>query len=175
MMRRTVKMLLGTLFVGTVFAGCQKPGEKQDVLKNTELRRPAEAELKPAPEKTVVTPWVVITGALKYKVIKAAEDTAKKACLGDAVSVHYTGWLDKGGDEPGVEFDSSVKRAQPFVFTLGQRRVIAGWEKGVVGMRVGEKRRLSIPAVFAYGKEGIPGVIPQDATLIFDVELLGVN
>lgn len=89
---------------------------------------------------------------------------------GQTVTVHYTGWL-----EDGTEFDSSHSRNQPFSFTLGIGQVIKGWDEGVMGMREGGKRRLTIPADLGYGAHGAGGVIPPNATLIFDVELLEVR
>ncbi|MBU1137120.1 FKBP-type peptidyl-prolyl cis-trans isomerase [Patescibacteria group bacterium] len=89
---------------------------------------------------------------------------------GDTVSVHYVGTL-----EDGTKFDSSVDRGQPFSFTLGAGQVIPGWDLGVVGMKVGEVRKLIIPSVFAYGEQGASGVIPPNATLIFEVQMLGIN
>ncbi len=93
---------------------------------------------------------------------------------GQPVSVHYTGWLDDGG-EPGRKFDSSRDRGAPFRFTLGVREVISGWDEGVATMRVGGRRRLVLPPEHGYGARGAGGVIPPNATLIFDVELLGVG
>ena len=93
---------------------------------------------------------------------------------GQSVSVHYTGWLDDGG-KPGRKFDSSRDRGQPFSFTLGAGQVIAGWDQGVATMHVGGKRTLIIPPAQGYGNRGAGGVIPPGATLIFDVELLGVR
>jgi FKBP-type peptidyl-prolyl cis-trans isomerase len=89
---------------------------------------------------------------------------------GDTVSVHYTGWL-----EDGTKFDSSLDRGQPLPFTIGQGGVIPGWEEGVAGMQVGGKRKLVIPPELAYGPQGYPGVIPPNATLTFEVELLQIN
>lgn len=100
-----------------------------------------------------------------------------EAVAGNAVSVHYTGWLyDPGSDGGrGAKFDSSVDRGQPYGFALGAGRVIAGWDEGVAGMLVGEKRELIIPPDLAYGSRGAGGVIPPDATLLFEVELLAVE
>jgi FKBP-type peptidyl-prolyl cis-trans isomerase len=96
---------------------------------------------------------------------------------GSIAVVHYTGWLyDTGAaDNKGTKFDSSVDRTQPFEFTLGAGEVIQGWDQGVEGMRVGGKRRLVIPAALGYGDRGAGGVIPPGATLVFDVELLGIK
>ncbi len=96
--------------------------------------------------------------------------TGPEARAGQEVTVHYTGWLTNG-----TKFDSSVDRGQPFVFGLGQGQVIKGWDLGVAGMRVGGRRRLNIPADLGYGVRGAGGVIPPNARLIFDVELLGVR
>lgn len=93
---------------------------------------------------------------------------------GQTVSVHYTGWLDDHGQR-GKKFDSSRDRGTPFGFTLGVQQVIAGWDNGVATMHVGGKRTLIIPPDQGYGARGAGGVIPPNATLIFDVELLGVR
>ena len=110
---------------------------------------------------------------LKYTILKEAPQDADVAKSGSVVSVHYTGWLDEKG-QPGTKFDSSVDRKQPFQFFLGMGQVIKGWDEGVVGMKVGEKRRLVIPANLGYGTRGAGALIPGNATLIFDVELLEI-
>ena len=96
------------------------------------------------------------------------------AAAGQRVSVHYTGWLDSGG-KPGAKFDSSKDRGQPFMFSLGKGEVIRGWDEGVAGMKIGGKRKLTIPPELGYGPRGAGGVIPPNATLVFEVELLGVR
>lgn len=93
-----------------------------------------------------------------------------EAVAGQTVSVHYTGWLTNGS-----KFDSSKDRDEPFEFPLGGRRVIAGWDEGVQGMRVGGTRRLTIPPALGYGARGAGNVIPPNATLVFEVELLGLG
>jgi FKBP-type peptidyl-prolyl cis-trans isomerase len=102
--------------------------------------------------------------------VDLVEGTGAKAASGDSVTVHYTGWLKDGS-----KFDSSVDRGQPFAFALGRGRVIKGWDEGVATMKVGGKRRLIIPAHLGYGDRGAAGVIPPGATLVFEVELLGID
>jgi FKBP-type peptidyl-prolyl cis-trans isomerase len=109
---------------------------------------------------------------LKYTDSKVGDGAV--ASPGATVSVHYTGWLDKDGAK-GAKFDSSLDRGQPFQFTLGAQQVIAGWDEGVAGMKVGGERTLIIPPELGYGARGAGGVIPPNATLIFDVQLLKVQ
>lgn len=103
--------------------------------------------------------------------------TGRAAEAGFNVTVHYTGWLfdANAADNKGKKFDSSVDRNQPFVFFLGGGQVIQGWDEGVVGMKIGGKRTLIIPAAMGYGASGAGGVIPPNATLVFDVELLEIK
>lgn len=105
---------------------------------------------------------------LQIEDIKVGSGTEAKA--GDTAVVHYTGTLENG-----VKFDSSLDRGEPFSFILGAGQVIRGWDEGVAGMKVGGKRKLIIPSDFGYGARGVPGVIPPNATLIFEVELLGIK
>jgi FK506-binding protein 2 len=119
---------------------------------------------------------IVIIGAVFYFGSRdnndQSEDIAnimQTAKVGDTVLVHYTGKL-----QDGTVFDSSVSRGVPFSFTLGENRVIAGWEQGILGMAEGEKKTLTIPPELGYGAMGVPGAIPPNATLIFDVELVDI-
>ena len=120
-----------------------------------------------APTK-VTGDGVKTASGLQYWDIKVGTGAVAKA--GDHVKVHYTGWLTTG-----KKFDSSVDANQPFDFALGQGEVIKGWDEGVAGMKVGGKRQLRIPPDLAYGEAGQAPVIPQNATLIFDVRLLAVK
>ena len=106
----------------------------------------------------------------KTTIVDLRAGTGDEAKAGDSVSVHYTGTL-----EDGTKFDSSRDRGQPFSFPLGQGRVIKGWDVGVAGMKIGGHRKLEIPAEEGYGARGAGGVIPPNATLYFDIELLKIN
>jgi len=119
-------------------------------------------------------PKVPVTALAK---IDRSVGSGAEATPGRSVQVHYTGWLydPAAADGHGKKFDSSVDRGQPFVFGLGAGMVIRGWDEGVAGMKVGGKRTLVIPPDMGYGARGAGGVIPPNATLIFDVELLGVR
>jgi FKBP-type peptidyl-prolyl cis-trans isomerase len=111
----------------------------------------------------------ITTGSgLRYT--ELATGDGDEAVRGKTVEVHYTGWLENG-----TKFDSSLDRRQPFAFALGAGQVIRGWDEGVAGMKVGGKRRLVIPPDLGYGARGAGGVIPPNATLIFEVELLKVR
>lgn len=120
-----------------------------------------------APTKVTGKPTTML-GGLEYWDIKVG--SGPTAVKGQTVKVHYTGWLTTG-----KKFDSSVDRGEPFTFDLGASQVIKGWDEGVAGMKVGGKRQLRIPPELAYGDNGAGGVIPANATLIFDIELLGVR
>jgi peptidylprolyl isomerase len=130
------------------------------------------ASAAPAGTTSISTDAKVTTkDGLKYTVLTQGAANAKVAKSGDQVSVHYTGWLPNG-----KKFDSSRDHNQPFQFALGAGQVIKGWDEGVAGMKVGEKRKLVIPAELGYGERGAGnGDIPPNSTLIFEVELLDIK
>jgi peptidylprolyl isomerase len=115
-----------------------------------------------------------MTTASGLEIIDTTVGTGASPKPGQICVMHYTGWLYEGGKK-GKKFDSSVDRNEPFEFPIGQHRVIAGWDEGVATMKVGGKRTLIIPPQLGYGARGAGGVIPPNATLIFDVELLAVK
>lgn len=110
-----------------------------------------------------------LESGLRYEDIVNGDGTIAEGA-GQTVTVHYTGWL-----EDGTKFDSSVDRDEPFKFPLGAGYVIPGWDQGVTGMQVGGKRKLTIPPELGYGAHGAGGVIPPNATLIFEIELIAVS
>jgi FKBP-type peptidyl-prolyl cis-trans isomerase FkpA len=118
--------------------------------------------------ETNVMPSTTTASGLQIEELVVGSGNA--ATAGQKVSVHYTGWLTNG-----TKFDSSKDRGEPFIFPLGKGHVIRGWDEGVAGMKVGGKRKLTIPPALGYGARGAGGVIPPNATLVFDVELLDVR
>ena len=152
------ELLLAAFGVGFYF-GYQYFEKKDTVSQNQEGVKQTETE-----KETMGIP-----DNLKIEILK--EGSGQAAKNGDKVSVHYTGFL-----EDGTVFDSSLNYGQPFSFTLGAGGVIKGWDLGVLGMKIGEKRKLTIPPELAYGADGTPGgPIPPNATLIFEVELLSLT
>jgi FKBP-type peptidyl-prolyl cis-trans isomerase len=132
----------------------------------------ASSPVAPAAAQGVPGKMSELPSGLKYTDSKVGDGAA--ATSGHKVSVHYTGWLYNNGQK-GAKFDSSLDRGQPFDFALGKQQVIKGWDEGVAGMKVGGKRTLVIPPELGYGARGAGGVIPPNATLMFDVELLKVD
>jgi peptidylprolyl isomerase len=115
-----------------------------------------------------------MTTASGLQIVDSKVGTGETPRAGQTCVMHYTGWLYENGAK-GKKFDSSVDRGQPFEFPLGAGRVIKGWDEGIASMKVGGKRTLIIPAKLAYGDRAVGGVIPPNATLLFEVELLGVK
>jgi FKBP-type peptidyl-prolyl cis-trans isomerase len=158
-MRLFSSLALGLALI-LLFAGCAGPA--------TPAGAPAAAG-NPA-NAQVASPAFPVLPVTQLKVDDLQVGTGAEAVDGKKVSVQYTGWLVDG-----TKFDSSYDRNQPFAFTLGGGQVIKGWDQGVKGMKVGGKRRLTIPADLAYGSQGAGKVIPPGATLVFDVELQAVE
>lgn len=134
----------------------------------TSLMKHVEAQKQLSP--TAEWPEITQSGLSIVDLVVGGGAAAK---IGSSVTVHYTGWLSDVG-EKGNQFGSSRDNAEPFDFTLGSGTVIQGWDEGLIGMRVGGRRKLVIPPELAYGKRAIGGVIPSNSTLIFEIELLGV-
>ncbi|MFO1520143.1 MAG: FKBP-type peptidyl-prolyl cis-trans isomerase [bacterium] len=145
-----------------VVAGCL-------VFSALSMNASAETQKKAAPTVSAPAKSAPVTtpSGLKYEDLKVGDGAQPKK--GQTVTVHYTGWLLDG-----TKFDSSKDRGQPFEFTLGMGEVIPGWDEGVSTMKVGGKRKLTLPANLAYGPRGV-GKIPPNSTLVFEVELLGVK
>ncbi len=125
-------------------------------------------------QDTTPTETSKVTELIKKDMVRGDGEEAK---VGQQVTVHYTGWLydEAAPEHKGKKFDSSLDRGTPFDFSLGAGQVIKGWDQGVQGMKVGGHRTLIIPPEMGYGKRGAGGVIPPNATLVFDVELLGAH
>ncbi len=156
-MNRYVAIVIVILALTAVFAVAQSAAKKAATAPNTD-----------APTKVTGDGVKTDSGLIYWDIRVGNGQTAKE---GSHVRVHYTGWLTTG-----KKFDSSVDAGKPFDFTIGNREVIKGWEEGVAGMRVGGKRQLRIPPALGYGAEGTPGgPIPANATLIFDIQLLGLQ
>lgn len=155
--------------------------QQQDASKPTTQPAPEQQNVPQATQPQTVQPQaepvVPAVPTPQVEIIDRVVGKGKEASVGSKVLVHYTGWLHKplAPKQRGKKFDSSLDRGDPLEFQLGAGMVIKGWEQGVQGMKVGGKRTLVIPSALAYGKRGAGGMIPPDADLIFDVELVNVK
>ncbi len=162
-MRRHLLVVVAALLAGLVLIACGGGGEEEA----TPVASPTvEAEAGGGPPPVSAEATVTASG---LQIIDIEVGSGDEAQPGQTVTVHYTGWLADG-----TKFDSSLDRGQPFSFSLGAGQVIPGWDEGVAGMKVGGTRRLIIPPDLAYGAQGRPPVIPENAELTFDVELLDI-
>lgn len=175
-----MRLWIALLLAGLMIGGCSKKEEAVTVITEKPPAPPvvdegtadsnkeeagsmADAESKPGKSGIVTT-----DSGLKYEELKVGAGATPKQ--GDIVVVHYTGWLTDG-----TKFDSSKDRSTPFEFSLGRGEVIPGWDEGLSTMKVGGKRKLTVPPDLGYGDRGMPPVIPPKATLVFEVELLKVR
>lgn len=155
------KVLIGLIIAVAVFLFYRTQSEKTPTVQEKGVEEEVAANQSKSPEEKPME--------LDIKTTQDGTGT-REVKSGDNISVHYTGKL-----EDGTKFDSSVDRGEPFDFVIGQGQVIQGWDQGLLGMKVGEKRTLTIPAELGYGSRGAGDVIPPNATLIFDVELMAIK
>jgi FKBP-type peptidyl-prolyl cis-trans isomerase len=165
----TLRGLLASQFNATEVASCMSSlVDESTAPSNTAASAPAAAQGAGSDTFAMPTNLQTTPSGLQYAIDQPG--TGPKPQAGQTVTVHYTGWLTNG-----TKFDSSRDRGEPFDFRLGAGQVVRGWDEGVAGMKVGEVRKLTIPHELAYGDRGYPPVIPPRATLVFEVELLGVR
>lgn len=159
------RLIIAVAMVGLLLVACGDGEEEEAAPEITPV--PTEAAVDGGPPPVSGEATVTESG---LQIIDIEVGGGAEVQSGQTAVVHYTGWLADG-----TKFDSSVDRGQPFVFPLGAGRVIRGWDEGIAGMNVGGKRRLVIPSDLAYGPQGSPPVIPANAELTFDVELLEIQ
>ena len=164
---KLVVILIISMFL--VF-GCEKENNQTEGSSEMSESTPQEEMMssQSGPAMVSEADYQTTESGLKYAILKKTD--GEKPQNGQTVAVHYSGWLPDGKN-----FDSSYKRNKPFEFVLGQRQVIRGWDEGIALLHKGEKAQLVIPPKLGYGQRGIPGVIPENSTLIFDVELVDIK
>ena len=165
--RAFIRLLLTVLTSALLVTACGQPGGAEQ-----SAQEGSESAPQSTSDETVTNE--VIT---ELQIIDVVEGDGDMPTAGQNIVVHYTGWLyePQAEDNKGAKFDSSVDRGQPFVFPLGQGRVIRGWDEGFAGMKIGGKRILIIPPDMGYGAAGAGAAIPPNATLMFEVELLEIQ
>jgi FKBP-type peptidyl-prolyl cis-trans isomerase FkpA len=156
--------MMSVLLLAMAVGACAKSTATNGAADNTASAKAKESTMTESAQATEKT---TVAG---LQMDDTVTGEGAEAVSGKRVTVHYTGKLTDG-----TKFDSSLDRSAPFTFALGAGQVIRGWDQGVVGMKVGGKRTLTIPGNLAYGERGVPGTIPANATLVFDVELLAVE
>ncbi len=154
----TAVLIIGVFVAGYYFS------KKIDFSNSVKVENNQNESAKPLEDNNIKQ---IISNGVNIEILKQGQGEGAKN--GDKVTAHYIGTLASG-----EKFDSSIDRGQPFSFILGSGQVIKGWEEGILGMKAGEKRKLTIPAELGYGEKGV-GAIPPNATLIFEVELLKIN
>lgn len=173
-MKRIPKVMASVALAGVLAAGCassHNTAVKEAPVATTAAVAPVTVPAPtpaPVPAPTQEAKVHTLPSGLVYEDLVVGEGQVAEA--GHSATVHYTGWLTDG-----TKFDSSLDRGDPFQFSLGAGQVIRGWDEGVQGMHIGGKRKLTIPSDLGYGSRGAGGVIPPNATLVFEVELLGLK
>ena len=168
-MRSFISAFIILIIVGGGFYFASKIFSDKDEIEGINMDKKENELIFPGDENYQQTNQQQESGdELKAEVLK--KGTGQEAKEGNKATVHYAGFL-----EDGTKFDSSIDRGEPFQFTLGAGQVIQGWDLGVVGMKIGEIRRLYVPSAYGYGEQGSGNIIPPNANLIFEVELLGLD